>query len=56
MKKRQKALREYLYTTPMILQYPGSFAGAHNSILYRTVIPIRATTCSHATRADPDAL
>jgi len=54
MKKRQKALREYLYTTPMILQYPGSFAGAQSSILYRTVIPIRATF-SHATRADPDA-
>jgi hypothetical protein len=28
LKKREKALREYLYTTPMILQYPGAFAGA----------------------------
>jgi hypothetical protein len=27
MRKREKALREYLYTTPMILQYPGAFAG-----------------------------
>ncbi|KAH9978297.1 hypothetical protein BJV74DRAFT_142798 [Russula compacta] len=26
MRKREKALREYLYTTPMILQYPGAFA------------------------------
>lgn len=25
MKKREKALREYLYTTPMILQYPNAF-------------------------------
>jgi hypothetical protein len=54
MKKRQKALREYLYTTPMILQYPGSFSGAQCSTLYRIVFPIRATF-SHATRANPDA-
>ena len=27
MKKREKALREYLYTTPMILQYPNAFTG-----------------------------
>jgi hypothetical protein len=30
LKKREKALREYLYTTPMILQYPGAFASAPN--------------------------
>jgi hypothetical protein len=30
MKKREKVLREYLYTTPMILQYPGAYAGAQN--------------------------
>ncbi|KAI9462053.1 hypothetical protein F5148DRAFT_236671 [Russula earlei] len=29
MKKREKVLREYLYTTPMILQYPGAFAVSH---------------------------
>jgi hypothetical protein len=28
LKKREKALREYIYTTPMLLQYPSSFAGA----------------------------
>ncbi|KAI0265890.1 hypothetical protein BC834DRAFT_157012 [Gloeopeniophorella convolvens] len=28
LKKREKALREYLYTTPMIFQYPGAFAVA----------------------------
>lgn len=28
MKKREQALREYLYTTPMILQYPNAFAVA----------------------------
>ena len=31
LKKREKALREYLYTTPMILQYPGAFAGAQKN-------------------------
>ncbi|KAF8267407.1 hypothetical protein EI94DRAFT_1730458 [Lactarius quietus] len=29
MKKREKALREYLYTTPMILQYPNAFTVTH---------------------------
>jgi hypothetical protein len=28
MRKREKALKEYLYTTPMIFQYPGAFTGA----------------------------
>jgi hypothetical protein len=28
MRKREKALREYLYTTPLMLQYPGALSGA----------------------------
>ena len=35
MKKREKALREYLYTTPMILQYPNAFTGALIHLYYR---------------------
>jgi len=53
MRKREKAMREYLYTTPMILQYPGAFAGAQKFIAVHNSHRMIDTYPSHPTRAEP---
>ena len=54
LKKREKALRDYLYTTPMILQYPGAFTGASKFFPLWNYHLMR-TTCSHPARTEPGA-
>src|SRR5580698_7124910 len=50
MKKREKALREYLYTTPMILQYPNAFTGTLIHQCYRRIRAIHTYVAhSHPT-------